>query len=175
MIQSPVPGIPGIDYRITQWFGERPEVYKQFGLKGHNGIDFAPKVSGTKGVIVYAPHDGLCYLRSDGPKKGYGIYVEIEDIDDSRRSVLAHLEKYLVRNLQDVRMGDPIGIMGNTGFSSGLHLHWGYKPLKKGTSTPAEYNNGYKGAVDIVKFVTIPNIGIDTPFLNLRNFQFPTV
>lgn len=173
MIQSPLPGIPNVDYRITQWFGERPEVYKQFGLKGHNGIDFAPKVAGTKGVVIYAPHDGICYLRDDGGK-GYGKYVELDDDFRSRRSILAHLDKYLVRNLQDVRMGDPIGIMGTTGFSTGIHLHWGYKPLVKGKTKPLEFTNGYKGAVDIVKFVTIPNIGVDTPFLNLRNFQFST-
>lgn len=164
--------MPGIDYRVRQLFGERPEVYGQFGLKGHNGIDLAPKIPGTKGVVIYAPHDGVCVLLEDG---GYGQYVEVVDKDDGRKSVLAHLFQYLVKPKQDVRMGDPIGIMGGgigmpgAGFSTGVHLHWGYKQISKEGFT-LNANNGYKGAIDVYKHVSLPAIGLDKKFLVLGSF-----
>lgn len=166
MIQCPLPGVPGVNYRVVQLFGQRPEVYAQFGLKGHNGIDLAPRVPGLTDVVVYAPHDGVCSVREDN---GYGKYVDLLDKDDGRKSILAHLSKYFVSNGQLVRMGDPIGIMGTTGFSTGIHLHWGYKRVNADGIT-LKLNNGYKGAIDVYKYATLPAIGPDKKFLVLGSF-----
>ena len=60
------------------------------------------------------------------PKEGYGYHVRILHPDDSR-TIYAHLQEggLLVATGQNVRMGDVIGKSGNTGRSSGPHLHFG--------------------------------------------------
>ena len=172
MIICPLAGIPGVDYRITQGFDERPEVYKQFGLHGHNGFDLAPAVAGTPGVTVYAPHDGMAYQYNE-LDTGFGKYVEIvftSALLGGRKSVLAHLQDFLVKKFQVVRQGDPIGIMGSTGFSSGIHLHWGYKKLNTAGVT-IDRNNGWKGAIDVSQYVILPAKGKQKPFAVLKDFR----
>ncbi len=58
MIFCPLPGTP----LITQGFGQNPDRYAPFGLKGHDGIDFET----TDGTPVYAPHDGIATVKDDG-------------------------------------------------------------------------------------------------------------
>lgn len=169
MIQSPLPGVPGRDYRITQWIKEDPTTYKLFGLTGHNGIDLAPRLKGAIGVTVFAPHDGFCECYDEGDS-GYGQYVEVIDKSKNRKSVLAHLQTFLVSPQHEVKMGDPIGIMGSTGFSSAVHLHWGYKKIDSFGKTE-NWDNGLKGAIDISQFVTLPQKGKGMPFLVLRDFK----
>lgn len=150
MLISPLPNRP--IYRITQKFGQND---KDYGAPndhvGHNGIDFAPRFPGQKGYLVYAPHDG--YLRVGYDPDGYGNYVEItslayNDAGHRRLSILAHLEQITKPNGAWVGAGDSVGIMGTTGWSSGVHLHWTYKVLDEdgGYVYP---NNGYNGAIDI--------------------------
>jgi murein DD-endopeptidase MepM/ murein hydrolase activator NlpD len=152
MILSP---LPYLGFRITQQFGEHPEVYKQFGHLGHNGIDLSPLVPGTKGVIVYAPHEGYVHLGDEGTK-GYGQYVTIlgepAKKDGTRhRSDLGHLASFLVQDGQYVAMNDPIGIMGSTGFATGIHVHWTYKQVDRNGITMSQHN-GYGGALPIGNF-----------------------
>ena len=65
--------------RITQTFGNKfyrngVDVYAQWGLKGHNGIDYGLK----NDTPIYAPHDGK--VRENAyDKLGYGWYVKIEN------------------------------------------------------------------------------------------------
>lgn len=134
---------------VTQKFGERPEVYKQFGTKGHAGIDLRAKV----GVPVYAPHDGMVRITNTGDK-GYGLHMRIRNPFKACESVLAHLSKVVVAEGQQVNMGDLIGYSGNTGFSSAPHLHWGFRGLKH--SRKALFNwdvfeekNGFAGYIDV--------------------------
>lgn len=140
-------------WRHTQAYGENPDMYRKYDLIGHNGNDYSPLIRGTRGVIVYAPHDGWCTLGNEG-RDGYGQYVMI--VSDpyghekiQRRSDLAHLDSFLVKNGQFVFQGEAIGIMGNTGHSTGVHLHHTYKQLKNGKVL--DYGNGYHGAIDIWK------------------------
>lgn len=152
MILSP---LPARTFRITQGFGKRPEYYKQYGHDGHNGYDMVPRIMGLrKHMDVYAPHEGYCkVIWSD---KGYGNYVQITSTPYNleghrRRSVLAHLREPLVENGQWVGAGDLIGVMGNTGNSSGIHLHWTYKRLN-GKGVTLDRDNGYAGAIPIGKY-----------------------
>lgn len=143
-------------FRITQKFGENPEHYAQYKMKGHNGLDIAPFKKLTLNQVVYAPHDG--YVKLIETVDGYGRHAKLTSLTYNqegaqRQSTLAHLSKFLVANDQFVSMGDPIGVMGSTGDSTGIHLHWTYKKLVGGVSP--DQNNGFLGALDIAQFVVV--------------------
>lgn len=130
--------------RITQKFGERPEVYKQFGHKGHNGVDFGP--NGNENI--YAPFTGIAQVIDQG-NGGYGLHIKITDSE--KECVLGHLSEVFVKNGQKVYMGEMIAKMGNTGFSSAKHLHFGLKYLKDGKIVSPK--NGFAGSVDPLPFL----------------------
>lgn len=74
------------------------------------------------GVITYVKSD---YNRTDTSSLSYGNYVKI-DHGSNVTTLLAHL-KYNTINVKvgdSVKRGDVIGIMGNTGYSKGRHLHY---------------------------------------------------
>lgn len=146
-------------FRITQKFGVNPQEYKKYGLTAHNGTDISPFIRGMSAPIVYAPHDGWVTRKNEGGT-GYGKYVMI--VSDpygkdkmQRRSDLAHLETFWVQDGQFVNQGDAVGVMGNTGNSTGLHLHWTYKNMKDGKTL--NHDNGYKGALDVWRYVVYWN------------------
>lgn len=135
---------------ISQVFGEHPEVYAQFGINGHNGIDIAAAI----GTPIYAAHDGtIKFLKDikDGKLVGYGNYAEITDSE--KKTVYGHMSKFEGSN-RDVKAGDIIGYVGSTGFSTGPHLHFGLKPI------PQDINNGYKGSIDPMPYLKIMNDNI---------------
>ena len=142
MIFSPLPGTPV----VTQGFGQNPDVYSQFGLAGHNGIDFDVPI----GTTVYAPHDGTAWLYDTGDE-GYGLYLVIES--DKRRSILAHLSEILVGSEKEIYQGDPVAKSGNSGFITAPHLHWTFKILKD--REVQSRDNGYDGAVDVTEFTRL--------------------
>ena len=142
MIFSPVPGTP----LITQGFGQNPQIYSVYGFDGHNGIDFGLDI----GTSVYAPHDGTAEVHDDG-NQGYGLYLVIRDTN--RLSILAHLSEISMTNGQRVYQGDPVAKSGNSGASTGPHLHWTYKILSNGVVQNME--NGYDGAVDVSEFTRL--------------------
>lgn len=138
---------------ITQRFGENPQIYKQFGLKGHQGIDFRTinqNDAGGAGITyVYAAADGVVeQVRND--TTGYGKHVRLRHHDGSL-TLYAHFSEHLVKVGDKVRAGDKIGVTGNTGFSSGPHLHFEFRPAGESAS------NGYAGAVDPLPYLTMPN------------------
>ncbi len=130
----------GGDHRVTQKFGLRPEVYSQFGLKGHNGVDYRAKV----GTPFYAVAAGKV-IRVEHNPKGYGKHIRIENTEGL--TLYAHLDKTFVKKGDSVLVGDKIGLTGNTGFSTGPHLHFEVRPK------PYRFKNGYAGAVDPLKVV----------------------
>ncbi len=74
------------------------------------------------GDTIRAAFDGrVRVVRYEG--RGYGKYVVIRH-DNGLETYYAHLSKQLVSEDQDVRAGDPIGLGGNTGRSTGSHLHF---------------------------------------------------
>lgn len=142
MIFSPIQDTPV----ISQGFGQNPDIYSQFGLEGHNGIDFACPV----GTTIYAPHDGIITIKDDGTN-GYGLHVILKD--QRRYSVLAHLSKVSAADGQSIAQGDPIGESGVTGMATGPHLHWTFKLLSNGAVQNKD--NGYDGAIDVTEFTRL--------------------
>lgn len=132
------------EIRITQYFGENPRIYKKFGLKAHNGLDFSCPV----GTDIYCLDDGIIYETGDQGNKGYGKFVRV-NLDSKFQAVFAHCSVILVKFNQKVKAGQIIAKSGNSGFSTGPHLHLGIRP------NPWEYNNGFAGYIDPKPFLTL--------------------
>jgi len=101
----PVPGV------VTSNFGPRRYRY-------HYGTDLSVKV----GDSVKACFSGRIRI-IDYEARGYGHYVVIRH-ENGLESVYAHLSKVLVELDQNVRSGELIALAGNTGRSTGPHLHF---------------------------------------------------
>ena len=129
---------------ITQKWGVNPSTYSRFGFKGHNGIDL--RIYNNEGVKaltgdLIAPHDGeIIEARMDA--NGYGWYYKIENGKEG--SILAHNSMLLFGVGHKVKEGDVIGRTGNTGWSTGAHVHWGYYRF------PRDRQNGYGGTINQV-------------------------
>lgn len=142
---------------MNQRFGENATpIYAQFGMKGHNGIDF----QASEGTFVRAAHDGLVTFAGEDGASGYTIVVRTHDQRAYKgggaffKTLYCHLRKdgILVRSGQSVRVGDIIALSGNTGASTGPHLHFGLKPEQQGEApwqfSNIENDNGFRGAID---------------------------
>lgn len=90
----------------------------------HTGIDI-PKAKGTP---VYATGNGIVIRK--GYCSGYGYYIEIRHAG-SFRSFYAHLSKTLVNTGDSVVITQQIGFVGNTGVTTGNHLHYEIRKGKR--------------------------------------------
>lgn len=124
---------------ITRRFGVLPEEYKQFGFPGHEGVDWAV----PEGTEVRACAMGVVnFADTKGP---YGLHVRITH--SWGETVYAHLSGIKVAQGKVVKAGQLIGYSGNTGNSTGPHLHLTLKVT--GQQTP-----GYPaGVVDPLKYM----------------------
>jgi murein DD-endopeptidase MepM/ murein hydrolase activator NlpD len=86
--------------------------------KKHAGIDFSAKI----GTPVYATADGTV-MKAEAKFTGYGKSLEI-DHGFGYRTRYAHMKGFAVKKGQAVKRGDLIGYVGNTGLSTGPHLHY---------------------------------------------------
>lgn len=108
------------NYPITQYYGERPDYYKQFGLAGHEGVDYGTPV----GVQIVSPFDGEILRDVDSPgDKDYGNFLVIWDPVQHCAVWFCHLSVNYFSLDQKVKKGQVLGLTGNTGNSSGPHLH----------------------------------------------------
>ncbi|MBT8763823.1 M23 family metallopeptidase [Desulfohalobiaceae bacterium Ax17] len=95
-------------YRISPFTGRR---------EFHKGLD----ISGPVGTPIYAPADGkVVFTGKDG---SYGISLVI-DHGLGITTRYAHLSRYVVKKKQKVTRGEIIAYMGNSGRSTGPHLHY---------------------------------------------------
>lgn len=114
-----IPILNNNDFQITQFYGENPTIYQKWGLPFHIGVDIVcPNGDWTinafkNGEVKYA-----------GWKNGgYGNVVIILQ-DDNVLVKYMHLEGIFVVPNQKVLAGQDIGVIGNTGNSTGRHLHF---------------------------------------------------
>ena len=102
--------------RIASGFGLRMHpIYKI--IKMHKGMDFTAPI----GTEIYATGDGI--VEKVGWIGGYGRTIMINH-GFGYKTRYAHCSKYNCRKGQKVKRGDLIGFVGNTGQSSGPHLHY---------------------------------------------------
>lgn len=96
--------------QVTSGFGQR-------GLRPHQGVDLKvsrgkPVVAASSGVVINA-----------GVASGFGNRVEIQH-RNGYSTIYAHLDKIRVREGQKVQSGQRVGDAGDTGLSTGVHLHF---------------------------------------------------
>ena len=104
---------------ITQPFGVNPQIYRRYGLPGHEGVD----IRAVTGSPIYASASGRVYRVHDGRDSNpYGIHVRIRHLG-GYKTVYAHLKEALVSVDDEVSAGQRIALADSTGNSSGSHLH----------------------------------------------------
>lgn len=115
-----------VDGVVSQKYGETPFTKSKRGrhfYKFHNGID----VSSPVGTPIKAAEDGTVLAVGDSdkfcPRGAYGKYIVI-DHKNNLTTMYAHLSLVKVETRQEVKRGDIIGYIGNTGLSTGSHLHF---------------------------------------------------
>jgi murein DD-endopeptidase MepM/ murein hydrolase activator NlpD len=117
-------------YKVSSHFGQR-------GRRHHDGIDI-PAPQGTSilavdhGVVVYA----------DSGIRGYGNMIVIAHQDEIY-TVYAHNRKNFVSKGDEIKKGQLIGQVGNTGRSTGPHLHFEIR-VKNKVRNPAQYLSAKK-------------------------------
>lgn len=83
----------------------------------HNGVDFGA----PKGTPVFAPADGVVEIARYSKSAGNWVMVNHQN---GYKTVFMHFDKCSTREGQQVKRGQVIGYVGNTGYSTGPHLHY---------------------------------------------------
>lgn len=127
-----VPGIYPTFGRVSDGWGSR--IHPISGqLEFHNGID----ISNAAGTPIYATANGKVIKVSY--ESGYGRYIVI-DHGNGYRTLYAHLYSHQVLIGDLVQKGQIIALMGNTGYSTGPHLHYEVH-YREARVNPASYLN----------------------------------
>ena len=115
--------------RIVSRFGYRVYPWRGF----HTGLD----LNGRYGAPIYVTGDGV--VKFVGWRRGYGRTV-IVDHGYGTETLYAHTSKYVVEAGQKVRKGQLIAYVGNTGYTTGPHLHYEVRKANKPVN-PIAYLN----------------------------------
>ena len=107
---------PMANYRRTQ------------GLHGYNGVDLVSR-DGSGAYVMAAAAGTVIITRQGGYNGGYGNYIVIKH-DNGTQTLYAHLKSNAVTAGQQVAQGQLIGYEGNTGKSTGTHLHFEIRGAK---------------------------------------------
>lgn len=159
---------------LMQGFGENKELYSKavcFGgdcLQGHNGLDIVAEW----GTPIYCVESGKVVETNNSPT-GFGRSVRVINFETGNEWTYGHLSRIDSILGTEIKEGDQIGLMGNTGFVvsgntpywksnpyAGTHLHLGLRKIEKAgatwncgypsgdRSTVLNHNNGFFGGVD---------------------------
>ena len=122
--------LPLKEYYLSSSYGIRTHPILRKRLK-HDGIDIA----GRHKTPIYSTADGIVVFT--GNKGSYGKLVKIKH-PLGFQTYYGHLSKISVKSGDIIKRGDIIGLQGNTGRSTGSHLH--YEVRYKGqTYNPAQF------------------------------------
>ncbi|MCK9351409.1 MAG: peptidoglycan DD-metalloendopeptidase family protein [Candidatus Paceibacterota bacterium] len=107
---------------ITQHFGKTKDSLRLYASGTHNGMDFAanrgtPVKSPAKGEVIATGNTDLTCA-----KASYGKWILIRH-NNGLSTLFGHFDTIKVSAGQDVEVGDLIGYSGNTGYSTGPHVH----------------------------------------------------
>ena len=120
-----------------------------FGYRSFDGGEFHPAIDiGKRGAVVpvVAAADGYVFRSYYSSSYGNVIFITHMINGQVYTTVYAHLDARLVGEGQTVRKGQVIGYMGNTGHSTGPHLHFElhrgqWNPAKSNAVNPLDYIN----------------------------------
>ena len=115
---------------VSSEFGQRDFA----GLTFHNGIDLRPMKAGKKGDDIKSVANGkvmVAKVDGAGLYNGFGKYIVIDH--NGWCTLYAHLDYFNCAVGDTVKAGQVIGYMGNTGLSTGVHLHFEIREIKYGT------------------------------------------
>jgi murein DD-endopeptidase MepM/ murein hydrolase activator NlpD len=134
---------------ITQYFGttafstQNPQVYNG---KGHTGIDLGASI----GTRIKASQNGIVAGTGDTDLirgcYSYGKWVMIKH-PNGLSTLYGHLSAITMKTGQEVTMGDTVGYSGNTGYSTGPHLHFGVYATAGVRIQPLANSKGCRNAV----------------------------
>jgi murein DD-endopeptidase MepM/ murein hydrolase activator NlpD len=114
---------PLADYRYGYFFPDTDIVHTGIDIDAPRGT---PILASAAGTVVWAGY-GL-YTGSYNEDDPYGIAVTIQHDfgwkDNRLLTVYAHMDRVDVKVGQEVHLGDQLGIIGDTGFTTGPHLHF---------------------------------------------------
>ena len=101
---------------LTSYFGKRVSPFSGRKVM-HEGLDIAANT----GTSVYATADGVVARVSYSPSYGKTVVI---DHGYGYRTIFGHTSKILVKSGQRIHRGDRVALVGNTGRSTGPHLHY---------------------------------------------------
>jgi murein DD-endopeptidase MepM/ murein hydrolase activator NlpD len=130
---STMPSIWPVQGQVTAGFGERLDPLSGEGAF-HAGMDIAAPI----GTIVNSTADGI--ILSAGPDSGYGNAILI-DHGSGITTKYGHLSKIFVVVGQEIKRGQVVGAVGNTGRTTGPHLHYEVH-VQDTPVNPAKYLHG---------------------------------
>lgn len=154
-VSPPVFDIPALhfpfsgNFPVTFSFGQQSdneEIKKKFqewGIVGHNGLDFGL----SAGYEVY-PCDAGKVIQS-GDNGDFGTSITIQH--SWGQSIYGHLQETKVKENDEVKVNQVIGLSGSSGAAFGEHLHFAIKP-----NNP-DLNNGYLGFIDPAPLLSLPS------------------
>jgi hypothetical protein len=125
---------------ITQAFGVNPQKYPSF--PGHPGLDYRA----AEGTVIRAPCTGEVHIGNpNGAYAAYGVHLWIRGDDQGRVFwvILGHLSRVLADDHERVDVGDIIALSGNTGHSTGAHLHLGIETTKVNPGYQDSHDQGF--------------------------------
>lgn len=147
-------------------------------MKGHNGLD----IRAYHGEPVYASAEGFVEEVETEEARGLGLGIITEKkydcIETGKESHFKlrywHLQGFIVKKGDHVKVGDVIGWADNTGYSSGDHLHLELKPVeqKKGKWINTLQDNGFNGAVNPKPYFEQKEISPEEKEKNFTLFKY---
>lgn len=105
--------------RMSQAYGATKFAQKAYKSKFHNGVDYGVPI----GTPVMAADGGVVLMAGNNGRVQYGRYIVIKHAN-GLTTLYAHLSKQSVKTGETVERGQIIGYSGNTGYSTGPHLHF---------------------------------------------------
>jgi murein DD-endopeptidase MepM/ murein hydrolase activator NlpD len=142
---------------LTSGFGWRTDPFLRV-LRMHTGVDYTVPMN----TPIYATGDGVV----SKVEVNFGGYGKMIDIDHGFgfKTKYAHMNKFVVKQGQKVKRGELLGYSGNTGRSTGPHLH--YEVIVNGEKVnPINYMYQDLSAdqyAEILRLASIENIAVDS-------------
>ena len=119
----------GFNFSVVTAGYHDPDYYRRFNMI-HDGVDLVPTEAYFKNdsaytktgvVVVFATNTGKSRIYTDE----YGaLTVDVTNNDQTIKTVYKHLKQIIVGNGAEITAGQPVGVMGDTGFAFGEHLHY---------------------------------------------------